>query len=89
MEELRKQAEAGNLDAMYRLGRAYQFAEFEDEPDYEKAYQWFYKAAMQNHIEAMVSVGDALTVGRGCRRDPDMGAMWYQQAYDLGKVIRQ
>lgn len=38
MEELLKLAEAGDTDAMYQLGRAYQFAKFGDAPDYEKAF---------------------------------------------------
>ena len=37
MEELLKLAEAGDTDAMYQLGRAYQFAKFDDAPDYEKS----------------------------------------------------
>lgn len=91
MEELMKKAENGDLDAMYQLGRGYQFAEFaelEGKPDYEKAYYWFNRAAQLRHQEAMISLGDALTLGRGCKRDPDMGAMWYQEAYDLGKETR-
>lgn len=91
MEELLKKAESGDLDAMYQLGRGYQFAEFAEtdgKPDYEAAYQWYYKAAQSKHQEAMISLGDALTLGRGCQRDPDMGAMWYQEAYELGKETR-
>lgn len=85
MEELLKQAEAGNLDAMYQLGRAYQFATYDENPNYEAAFEWYFKAAQKKHLEAMISLGDALTVGRGCKRDPDTGAMWYQEAYELGK----
>ena len=53
MEELLKLAEAGDTDAMYQLGRAYQFAKFDDAPDYEKAFFWYSKAAQLRHIEAM------------------------------------
>lgn len=88
MEELIKLAEAGDAEAMYKLGRAYQFAEFEDKPDYEKAYYWYNKAAMLQHIEAMTSLADALMLGRGCKRDMAMGSMWYQEVYEMAKRKR-
>ena len=79
MEELLKQAEAGDTDAMYALGRGYQFAKFEERPDYEKA-------AQLKHIEAMSSLADALTLGRGCKKDSEMAHVWYQEAYEMGRV---
>ena len=65
MEELLKLAEMGDTDAMYALGRGYQFAKFGDKPDYEKAFYWYEKPAQLKHIEAMSSLADALTLGRG------------------------
>ncbi len=70
---------------MYQAGHAYQFAEIGEKPDYEEAFRWYEKAAMQGHIEAMISLGDALMVGRGCKMDRVTASSWYQEAYDLGK----
>lgn len=88
MEELLKLAESGDTDAMYQLGRGYQFAEFEEKPDFEKAFQWYQKAAKLNHIEAMTSMADALMLGRGCKMDRAMGSMYYQEVYELAKSQR-
>ena len=89
MEELLRLAQAGDADAMYRLGRGYQFAKFADTPDYEEAFRWYQKAAQLNHVEAMISRGDALMLGRGCKEDRETGSMWYQEAYEIGKKIRK
>ena len=86
MEELLKQAEMGDTDAMYALGRGFQFAKFEERPDYEKAFYWYEKAAQLKHIEAMSSLADALTLGRGCKKDSEMAHVWYQEAYEIGRV---
>ena len=88
MEELLKRAHAGDADAMYELGKAYQFATYTDAPDYEEAFRWYEKAAMLEHIEAMTSVADAMMLGRGCKKDPAMASMWYQEVYDKAKASR-
>lgn len=85
MEELQKKAKAGDANAMYELGRAYQFATYTDKPDYEEAFKWYSKSARLGNIEAMSSLGDALSLGRGCKVDLEEASMWYQEAYDLGK----
>lgn len=85
MEELLKKAKSGDVEAMYELGVAYQFAKYTDKPDYEEAYRWYLRAAQMNHQEAMIAVGDALSLGRGCKADIASGSMWYQEAYELGK----
>ena len=89
MEQLLKQAEAGDADAMYALGRAYQFAKIGEKPDYEKAFYWYGKAAQLRHIEAMASYADALTLGRGCKKDSEMAHVWYQEAYELGRAKKR
>lgn len=88
MEELLKLAEAGDTDAMYQLGRAYQFAKLDDAPDYEKVFFWYSKAAQLRHIEAMTSVADALSLGRGCKRDLEMAHVWYQEVYEIARSGR-
>ncbi len=79
-----QEAKAGNPDAMYQTGHAYQFAEVGDRPDYEEAFRWYEKAAKMGHVEAMISMGDALMVGRGCKMDRVTASSWYQEAYEIG-----
>lgn len=88
MEDLLKRAESGDANAMYELGMAYQFAKYTDKPDYEKAYYWYNRAAQLRHLEAMTSLADALSLGRGCKRDLEMAHIWYQEVYETARTKR-
>ena len=35
-----------------------------------------------------LSLADALTLGRGCKKDSEMAHVWYQEAYEMGRLKR-
>ncbi|QDO99154.1 sel1 repeat family protein [Ferrovibrio terrae] len=61
---LLRRAEAGDADAQYQVGIAYQFSLGTPRND-AAARSWFAKAAAQNHIRALASLGYMLSVGAG------------------------
>lgn len=61
---LLRRAEAGDADAQYQVGVAYQFSLGTPRND-AAARSWFAKAAAQNHTRALASLGYMLTVGAG------------------------
>lgn len=61
---LLRRAEAGDADAQYQVGIAYQFSLGTPRND-AAARSWFARAAAQNHTRALASLGYMLTVGAG------------------------
>jgi len=81
-------AEAGIAD-FYKDG-------ISGETDYEKAYEWYLKAAQHKHSETAVSqfnVGYCLENGIGVKKDLEKACYWYEQAifsghkYALGNIM--
>ncbi len=62
---LEKAMSMGNEYAPYRLGLAYQNAEFGGEPDYKKALELFETGAERNHIYSLELAGNYYRVGVG------------------------
>lgn len=95
LEYYRKGAAAGNTQAMYRLGRAYDNASFGLTKDAVQAFEWFRKAADAGHASAMTNTGYAYDTGTGTPKDPVRALAYYRQAaakgdatamYNLGTV---
>lgn len=62
---LEKAMDMGNEYAPYRLGLGYQNAEFEGEPDYQKALSYFEIGAARNHLYSLELAGNYYRVGVG------------------------
>jgi Sel1 repeat len=70
----REQAERGDPEAEYELGRAYQNR---PEPDYAEALRWYRKAAEAGNAGARITLGDMYFAGEGVTRDFAEAARWY------------
>lgn len=83
---LQPQAEAGNVDAWYWLGRLY----FYDVPgvsrDYRLASQWFERAARAGHADARYKLGGMYYAGRGVERSVAQALIWWRKAAQQGQA---
>jgi hypothetical protein len=77
-------AERGDASAQYNAGIAYLNGHGVPQ-DYQKAYEWFYKAAEQGHGDAQYNIG--IYYYEGLNKDPVDPAyaiMWFMLAADAG-----
>jgi hypothetical protein len=80
---VRKGAEKGEPESMYRFGNLY--AEGISLPkDRAEAIVWYRKAADAGYGKAMLSLASAYTWGRGVTKDLKQAEVWYQKAADSG-----
>ena len=77
--DLRRRADAGDVDAEYRLGAAYQSGNGAT-LDYDKAAAWYRKAAEKGNPEAQNSLGILYWTGRGVEKDQGQAVKWYREA---------
>jgi TPR repeat protein len=71
---LRKVADAGNPDGMYRLGWVYRTSNnWAVTQDYLKARWWFHKAAEAGNESAMFRLGEMYEVGLSVAQDYTQG----------------
>ncbi len=75
-DRLREAAEAGDLEACYRLGLAYRQGDGQRHRDSLSAALWFRKAAEGGHREAMLALAEAYLGGHGVLRDRREAARW-------------
>jgi len=73
-------AEAGDVEACYRLGLAYRQGTPPRPKDDLSAALWFRKAAAAGHREAMAALAEAYLGGHGVLRDPREAARWAEAA---------
>jgi len=79
LEALTTKAQAGDPQAQYDLGVAYDVGQ-EVNRDLEVAFVWFLKAANQGHAEAQFTTGQCYFFGDGIAKDKALGAKWYYEA---------
>jgi len=86
LAHLLPQAEAGDPEACYWLGRLY----FYDVPgvpaDYAKARRWFSRAARAGHADAQYKLGGLYFAGRGVRRSLPQAIAWWRRAARQGQA---
>jgi TPR repeat protein len=86
--EIRAQAERGDADAQYRLGRM--CAKGEGVPqDYMLAVEWFRKAAQQGNAKGQNAMGTMYASGTGVPQDYMQAIAWYRKAAEQGEMMAQ
>lgn len=76
-----KSANAGDPDAMYRLGMAY-FDGRGVERDYLEAFKWFQRAAQKGHVFAISMTGTCYYKGIGVEQSKTEAEKWFQKGAD-------
>jgi len=85
LPRLQKSAEAGDTDAMYKLGWLYGNGKGVAQ-DYDKAREWYQKAADAGNPVAMNNLGVLYRNGKGVAQDYDKAREWYQKAAEAGNT---
>lgn len=86
IEETIKLAEKGNLEAQLLLGYSYLYGDNGLKPDYEKAFEYYGKAALQNDATGLNNLGSLYYSGIGVKRNPAKAAILFAKAADLGNA---
>ena len=84
IDSLRAAAEQGDAGAQYEYGRLYEVGADGIEVDYTVAFEWYERAAEQDHIPAMLSVSTMLLA-----RDPQEAMRIVMTAAELGSAEAQ
>ena len=74
-----RNAQAGDADAMYRLGQIYATGSAAQK-DYKEALRWYQKSAAKGNADAMYRLGEAYERGNGVREDIQQAVHWYDEA---------
>ena len=82
LEQCRKLAEEGNVEAQYKMGTIYE-ARLGEAQDFKEAAKWYLKAAEKGHAKAQYKLGTMYTQGKGVHQDHMEAARW------LGKAAQQ
>ena len=86
--ELVSQAEQGDAQAQYQLGRYYYSGQGVTQ-SYDRAVAWWQKAAMQGVADAQCNLGVCYKFGRGVAQDYVEAAKWYRMAAEQGNAEGQ
>ena len=81
--ELIPEAEAGDAQAQFSLGTAYDSGYGVDK-DLLQAAIWYEKAAKQGHVEAQFNLASLYDEGAGVRQDVRQAIYWYEHAANQG-----
>ena len=84
---LEKGAELGNEKCQWMLGGNYHYGEDGYPVNAQKAVFWLEKAASQNHITAMLELGEIYKDGNIVKRNMTKALEWYNKASDLGDPV--
>ena len=83
---LRREAELGDKESQYRLGRCYEIGE-NIVKNYEEAFKWYKKAADNGHVLAQERVGHFIENGIAVSKDINIALQWYQLAANQGYIV--
>lgn len=81
--DLQQRAEAGDAQAQFELGHAYEDGKTVAQDDV-KAAEWFRKSADQGNAQAENSLGVMYALGQGVARDREEAVRWYKKAAKQG-----
>lgn len=88
LEQLIKNAESGDADAQYQLGKCHDEGAGVPQNSAE-AISWYRKAAEQGHAAAQYMLGNAYAYGIEVEQDYDKALDWFRKAADQGQVDAQ
>ena len=88
LEQVQKQAEAGDASAQTRLGWVYANG-IGVIVDADKAVEWYQKAAAQGYAKAQFEIGSIYLTGEGVKKDATKAVEWYQKAAAQGLAQAQ
>jgi len=83
---LRKLANDGNPYALYHLAVMEYRGEFDGHPRYDKAYDYFYKAALNNHPSAYWMLGNMIIKNKIGNKEYKQAIEYFEKAKELGNV---
>ena len=84
IEDTIKLADKGNLEAQLALGYSYLYGENGLTPNYDKAFEYYSKAALQNDATGLNNLGSLYYSGIGVSRSPAKAAILFEKSADLG-----
>ncbi len=85
---LLKQAEQGEAEAQYELGKLYKIG-YGVPKDVGAAAMWFQKAAVQGHAAAQFEFGYCYRSGKGVLEDDTAAAAWFLKSAEQGNTEAQ
>lgn len=88
IDDVRRLAEAGDSEAIFLMGTAYDEG-LATTPDAGQAAAWFRRAADRGHILAQHNLGNAYADGRGVAQDEAAAINWWRKAADRGDTVPQ
>lgn len=77
-------AEQGDVDSMYSLGVLYENGDDELEQDYDKAIEWYKKAARKKDTDSMCAIAKLYEEGKGVEKNLKEAQKWMQKAANWG-----
>ena len=86
--KLVEKAKLGDIDAQNNLGKCYENGR-DVVQSYEKAVEWYRKAAEQGHAAAQYNLGVCYAEGRGVVQSYENAVKWYRKAAEQGEVNAQ
>lgn len=86
-KRLRSQAEAGEAEACFTLGEAYDQGAHHAPRDRAEARRWYRAAAEQGHAEAAFRLGEMLLLGIGGMKERPAALTWLRQAAEAGHPV--
>ena len=81
--DLLSEAKNGDVLAQYNLGWMYDNGEGVVQ-NYEKAFEWYSKAANQGNAQAQYNLGSLYQNGQGIGKDDKKALEWYRKATNNG-----
>lgn len=85
VEQIKQEAESGNVDMQEALAQMYYRGCCVKE-DFDKAFEWFVKAAEAGSIESQKKLGIFYTKGIGLEQDCQKAIEWYTKAAASGDI---
>ncbi len=86
IEDTIKLADKGNLEAQLFLGYSYLYGDNGLKVDYEKAFEYYGMAALQNDAMGLNNLGSLYYGGVGVKRNPAKAAILFAKAAELGNA---
>lgn len=86
LEQSIKLADKGDLNAQLLLGYSYLYGENGAEVDYDKAFEYYARAAMQNDNVGLNNLGSLYYSGIGIERNTAKAAILFEKAASLGNA---